>query len=724
MRFLIETIELDRGWEVTIKQGEWTSETRLLREVKDRESGQRFPLPPGEIPDEPHSPFCNATDVGVIDNVLQKIHNRNPDSNDDVINFGRYLFTTLIDQNLWDQIKKRAGDEPIELALCWPSNEAHLQRLPWEVMHTGKDFLIVSDVNETSVIRIVLDGDAKLTPLDREPRMLFAIGCALNDPRISPGAEYLGLMRALDAKVIGGTRVIQSRILEKASPDQLQNMVRDFRPDVVHFICHGKDGKLKLQYEKEDRREDEHQDCDAERITKCLEGPEGLPQVVFLNACDTGNVAGPLSPDEVNVLAARLVHHGIPIVVGMGGEVADSVCRLFARAFGVAMLSGKAMVPAAAAARRKAFDQAGNRVDWIFPQIYLSRKVKPKATLTFNGLQEREEQIQNAILNYRLPLKEEPRFSARFAELERFRGFLKRDDETKGILVLEGGTDYGKSRLLQEMAIIAIREGHFPVALINQSTANRPSNIWDVVSNLLSTLRIASSASGKENPFLQMLYLKQLKDSDTRPPELSVSVQYALDCGDVQHKVNTAAIIQALREDISALMKGALAAGKWPIDENAAPVLLIDDLNLCPQHFVQDFLCGDTTGCFGIGKDDFPIPVVVTFDKSAPSMNIEILKSKRAWVTIDYLEDFHEDIKPYDRMLLHPFRKNLNEYARTRKPDAGEEDLKKWRNFFYPGSELKWIPGDFVKPLLYVAVENEVLHTKADDEEILREILA
>ena len=67
------------------------------------------------------------------------------------------------------------------------------------------------------------------------PRILFVVGTTLNDPSIRPAAEFLGLLRELR----DSGRRIRARVLENARTEELERVIRVFRPYVVHFICHG-----------------------------------------------------------------------------------------------------------------------------------------------------------------------------------------------------------------------------------------------------------------------------------------------------------------------------------------------------------------------------------------------------------------------------------------------------------------------------------------------------
>jgi len=87
---------------------------------------------------------------------------------------------------------------------------------------------------------------APWVPIARIPRVLFAIGSRLTDPKVRPGAEFMGIMRHLERD--GGS--IYPSVLQEATRPVLAHALAAFRPDVVHFIGHGRrfpDGSVKLE---------------------------------------------------------------------------------------------------------------------------------------------------------------------------------------------------------------------------------------------------------------------------------------------------------------------------------------------------------------------------------------------------------------------------------------------------------------------------------------------
>jgi hypothetical protein len=122
--------------------------------------------------------------------------------------------------------------------------------------------------------------------------------------------------------------------------------------------------------------------CSSATLLGLLKGGDAgsvpLPEVVVLNACFTG------APGERREgymgFAAELVVGGVPVAIGMTGEVADAACREFTRACYQALITGKSIPAATAGARLAAMLQYGDfrtDVDWGRPVLYMAQGVAP-----------------------------------------------------------------------------------------------------------------------------------------------------------------------------------------------------------------------------------------------------------------------------------------------------------------------------------------------------------
>ena len=234
MRFNINVQIKDKGWQVQVidplTQGPFLHPTtgdallpqpRELRATNDQpERLTAFPLPPqtevdGLLKNESCYDLLTATDGELLYELYTDIVIRRSPRDKDMERFGRYLFLTILGDELWGKIVNAAGKERLELALCFSSQDHALNRLPWEMMY-GPKYFLATEFN-TVITRKVTDATQGLDELVSPPRALFVIGSDLMDPEIRPGAEYLSLIRGLKSQSLG----LNHHLLLKATTESL-----------------------------------------------------------------------------------------------------------------------------------------------------------------------------------------------------------------------------------------------------------------------------------------------------------------------------------------------------------------------------------------------------------------------------------------------------------------------------------------------------------------------
>jgi hypothetical protein len=461
-------VDVDAAWQVTITVGPNAPFSRgTLRRVPVEPAAHVFPLPPeGEGCSYLAPALAPADQLAAacadLTRDYEAIVNRSPRS---ARTFGRYLFDTLLGK-AWAEIEKQTKGGEIELTLCWAHDLVNLHRLNWEMMHDGTRFL-AERIPLVAITRMVKGAQGSAAAIAGPPRVLFVIGTRLAGSDLRPGAEYLGLLRQLGSDNRG--RCIHSRILhDEASspvnPKRIEEVVKEFRPDVVHFIGHGgrngNEGFLQLAPDSGKQT----RECNAETLVGALGKTLGLslPQIVVLGACDSAS-ANPANPQELPTeeaasLAAELVMAGVPVVVGMAGRVADRACRLFTRRFGAALIDGVALAKATAQGRLAAF-QAGalndTVIDWAFPVVFLAEQVAegfaPVCASAGDWDPERRIRDYNLLQN--------PVF---FGREEFVEAYYKTLAGPYALLIWTETPEVGRTRVLHELVAQSIRDGHIP----------------------------------------------------------------------------------------------------------------------------------------------------------------------------------------------------------------------------------------------------------------------
>jgi hypothetical protein len=404
--------------------------------------------------------------------------------------YGGLLFEAAFGEEKWRELVERSAGEPyLELAIRGgagqePATAGAMQALHWEGLYDGAAFVAArGTVTESGkglsvgIVRFVSSaedgtGQAALDPIQRIPRVLFAVGSRLTDPKVRPGAEFMGIIRHLERD--GGS--IQPRVLESASLASLTRELAHFEPDVLHLIGHGRwfpaarCVKLQLQPEVSATPGDEY--VTAGEVLGAFREAGHVPRVVVLSACQTasappgssGQAAAPA--DAINALpfAAQLVAEGVPVVVAMAGDIADTACRVFTRALTAAIEQGSPLVRAVIRGRRAAFYERPDpeSIDWAMPVLFLAEGIPSETCLVDTTATAAAKKRSHA-----LDLAYEPVFCGRGEFIEAFDRLLD-DSDLLNVLVAHTADpkqSYGGMRLLRELGARAVRSGRMPVLL-------------------------------------------------------------------------------------------------------------------------------------------------------------------------------------------------------------------------------------------------------------------
>jgi hypothetical protein len=717
---------------------------RHLRRVPDGQSGF-LPLPPEDEPTDPDAPQhkLSAGDVQEIMSTRRRITDRRPDAQIEV--FGRYLFDALIGSSTWTAIRDAAakiGATTIELALSCDPDDVDFQRLNWEMMHDGLRFVAAgADVAgrrvPVAITRVMAGTSAVLREVGSPPRVLFVIGAALNDPRVSPGAEYLGLLRQVRQDRLS----VHARLLENATPRRLKATMERFRPDVVHFVAHGQvvsgRGYLELVADDDDQAGDPRRTAD--QLLSYLEVDGGFPPVVVLSACATAVINGQpvgsrlLGGTEVAPLAAELVRGKVPVVLGMAGEVSDNACRLFTRAFGAALVRGLSLVEATAIARRVVFDEGApphRSADWALPAVFLAASVDPEKLRRQNTADDPADWVANRITAYRL--ERPPVFCNRQNFFQSYFDLL--EQKVKGV-VAAYATDpepgLGRTRLLEELAIQAIRDGNIPVLVRSDADSTQPRTtlrtfartMYDAVLDVRDALELDPPARS------QLILLSELGHGEAGKEEIDSRVRAHL-LG--RTELTGKAVRRALQLDLDALAEDARRSHGFIQGGAARVIVLLDDVDRYGDVAIALF--DEMLGGFGLGTATVPVPVVVTF--SLGGQLDQYLRSlvegnSRPWLDKQPLRAFQpdgEDLMAYEMVLLHPVDGRIVPERAERSwafnPIVTAVVRDKWVAKFrsYLRGRPVALTGDMMTILVDLAWGDEFL-VAADDEKRLQQIL-
>lgn len=797
-KFIVKAIDagdIGKGWRVRLVDPD-TDETPVnpatgqpfSPEVRDLRylggelgTADAFPLPPekevqGVGANEPHHALVNAADAAPLATVYARITARIPDvKRGDMKGFGRYLFATLIGDEWWAQLNEAARPQGRkELALAFDPEDHVMNRLPWEMMREGDHFL--GGLSYVSMMRYVSGVGHDVEEIESPPRVLFVVGSKLTGDKtdaIRPSAEYLGLLRNLKFAGLG----LRHQLLLEATPDKLAAAVRDFRPTVVHFICHGNidentGGVLVLLDDK-----GEPQNLSAESIFQHLvyERPRATPeaerettrpQLVVLNACYTAG-AGDLLLDDMNLqqagqltvpLAVELVRMGVPVVIGMGGRVADQACRLFTRRFYQALLedAGGDVVYSGAVGRRAGIIGSGDEtqatVDWAMPVLFMAEGVKAgRLKVRVRDAGPNWEQLASS---YEATY---PAFCGRLDVLQMY-DLLMADAATQR-LVLRGGRDfrvvavtsrdadskgpgrprYGRSWVLRELTAKAARDGHVPL-LVDKHTLGTgkrwpPKNLDDLLYSFKIASQITADRLGAGEPAWKwtdvLAGLRPDKPGDAGKP---LPDDAPPDLKKIYNKNPTQPVVVgvAVRLDLIAFLesvRGALPAGERA---RCRMLLLVDDVH--QMSSAAENLLDGILGKLGLlSGDAADIRVVFTHAEKATKPQTVAVEAINDWLGTNnaeqvFLEKFEQPLVSrlaYENFLFNwkdLNKKTLRLVPRSDRPMVVELFFEQLATF------VKEVPSNFeasaVTDLIIGSIQNEKLRPfrVASDDELYMKI--
>jgi hypothetical protein len=734
-RVTVTAERTDSGWSVSVELPD--ARLRPTREII-RTDG--FPTP------RPGSALATAAgDATAVRETLERFVLRDP-SGEDVPVLGKYLFDALLGED-WSEIVEAAGGDGIEIALRSDAHDHELNRLPWELIHGPDGFLVGDPGRAIGITRLVTGSTAELDELPAALRVLFVIGTGRQDRSIRPGREYLMLVQRLEAQGVS----FSSRVLVQATRLSLEDELRRWDPAVVHFICHGQfnletgEARLALTSEEDPRQPDL---VDAKQLVEIMRAPgRPLPQVVVLNACHSGEARATVRQQAVP-MAAQLVADGIPMVVGMSGQVADRACRLFTRRFYEALLQGESVVAATAEGRRSGFTGADARrtVDWAFPTLFLSEGASPDVRIrqADKDLVARLHRLADSYRTVRNPRV----FCDRFEIVEDAYHQLLRVDLPGGKRVLGvrvahsgvGGAQFGKTRLLEELAARAAAEGFVPclvsvragdeaptalpwlgIALFDamlttrgllvtegfQVTTTPASRILDVLETYVDPEDRPSAAGNEEDAFYRRLnWLREPSG-----PLAGAAVDRKHLAGAVR------ADLAKLRDEVRVFVP------------NANVLVLVDEAHALDTAAV-DFV--EMLDRNGLGVAGAPVPVVFAFStpqESSYSTAVTALRDfleARSWaeqVDLGPFADPLEDPVPYQQFMLYGTDRPLvvSSLADPEKVQSFYRVLGRRVNGV--PSKLRW-PNLEIEAVLESAREFGNCLEDADDEDVLAELRA
>jgi hypothetical protein len=589
--------------------------------------------------------------------------------------FGEQAWARLIDAAAARQRQLGTQGLPyVELAIRAPATGdlAALHTLRWEALHDGTRAVAAQGTAQGSEQGDVSVGIVRLVPFDVDPagaaqpraagevliehipRVLFAVGSPLTDPAVRPAAELMGIMQDLESD--GGS--IHPRILDSATLAALRAALGDFRPDVLHLIGHGtrlggEQVAIQLRPEPGDSAPAD-QWVTAEQLLGAFGKARHTPRLVILSACQTASAA-----DRVNAapFAAQLVAGGVPVVIAMAGDIADTACRVFTRALTSAPGRGVQLGTAVLRGRCAAFYKRPGfwSTDWVLPTVFLAEQL-PEAARLVNA--ENAETVRERVNKF--GLAQSPVFYGRREFIDAMDRLLDARDPLNVLLAYtpDPNRSFGGERLLRQLGARAVRIGVLPLLLgpFDQLPPTSRERLAREVRKSIQNVRVLLGLP--PGPGV-LRVTTTAADPDAEPFDLALAIRADLD-------------------DLVAALPGDDPV--WQREAGQPRVVL-----LC--HRVDGWLdaLDDLLGMLGptgLHPGPVPLPVVAT-GADIPALS-SVRKDRwngRKWVKAAPLDRFpteaDEDLLAYQWWLLNPpERKPV--YAPRRSAPPGWRKMLRW----------------------------------------------
>lgn len=729
MRVLVDVEPREGAWGVSITLPDGT---KMPKRAMARLPEAPFvgPADEAESAGQPHAELVGESGRAARKELIQHIARRQV-SDRDLRFYGRYLFDSLIGHGAWQRLCGSCQEGgTLEVALRWAAGEHDLHAPLWEAMHDGNRFLSAYGSCAIAITRVIADAGATATPITSAPRILFPVGADLADPAIRPGAEFMGVLRAVRSS---GNPLIPF-VLQQASLRSIAQAVVKFKPDAVHLICHGRlvGGEPRLILIPDDVTAAVTEvPVSPEQVYAGLAGAGGrVPQITVLSACETGagGIAERAGSESATPFAVGLVRAGVPIVVAMSGRVADTACRLFSRRFAEALTNGEELVAAVANGRRAAYIETDTptTIDWLLPAVFLSAEVEAGyAPVQADAGRLLRERLAEFGLAPSLPV-----FCGRHHFFDAYERLVDPNDGLSTVFAYwQEPKGVGKDRLMSELAARALTDGHVPVIVkqadgwprtptqagvqfgIAIDDARKHLGLDSATSSFLelATAVIGYPQSAPTSRATLRAALAEIKARDEAQPE-GVGI--------------AGGIADAVHEDLARLAADARAAGL--LEPTATLFIVLADVDEWDKGraMVLDELLGTTGLRIGGAK----VPVAGTWKSSGAageSLEEERRESQgQAWKMFIKLARFkdQEELLAYQWVLLHPRKAEDQNGSGSGKVWVVQEPDGRWVDQFR--EHIQGLPGNFVTPMFEVlAYWMTDIHefALADDERVLHD---
>lgn len=318
-------------------------------------------------------------------------------------------------------------------------------RLPWELLHDGKEF-IVNRVPAVIPVRWLKPLGTRCFPREdvSSDRALSILVMASSPSGITPVLDF----EAEEAQILHGTRgrPLTLFVEESGNLQELVRFINDLERgelNVLHLSGHAE-----FHYGGEPRMIMESEFGDPEYVDAATVARElqfMLPDLVFLSCCRTAQ-----SPDNstVNSMAEMLVQGGAKAVLGWGNLVSDSSANIAAAELYSLLAAGYTLLESLGLTFQRLFRREVS--DWHLLRLFVG--VNVPGALAKRGQKPRRRSVSPQFVDPEGILRVAPReaFVGRRRQIQACLRHLKSDIDTLGVIV-HGMGGLGKSTIASRL---------------------------------------------------------------------------------------------------------------------------------------------------------------------------------------------------------------------------------------------------------------------------------
>lgn len=303
------------------------------------------PLSPEEVDDLVERSFLDVAPQETVETALRDVRRRAAPLGLELKTLGSRLYASLFEGKvleLWQHsLGQLEADEDLRVELSFdPQEERALQlfSLPWELLHDGQEFLVLS--RRPLVRRLRVFRSAPAERLIADPLRVLGVVISSRDLDV---AKEIGVLETLK-KTLEGFEV---EILQQPPIETLRRRLEEGNFHVLHLMGHGGYDDTKEAWGLELGEMFWPAEALAEQI--CRNASQ--TRLVVLNACQSGramrNGHGAVDAGVATALVAR----GVPAVIAMQAPISDRAAIVLAQGLYRRLAQGESTSAALGSAR-------------------------------------------------------------------------------------------------------------------------------------------------------------------------------------------------------------------------------------------------------------------------------------------------------------------------------------------------------------------------------------